>query len=333
MEKSEIFLKQFNSGAYTVIVQGKENLTVKIVKDNCPRLNFSGDLSLLNPHNSDYKEFFSSKPELLCSNVDGILILSVSGSRDLTPILRVPLEILDAIVDKLSDYLELIPETFLSDLEINLSQKILKLRVAEISIRGEHVKEVVYSFNMSQALASWVFFKNLGVRSSEAQESQFIADLTATIMSAVSKQEVIWQAEVKRKKLREAHIPSEDDKPVYRFCEYVNDYLYACAVDSAGNFLHYSVGTSIVRLAENEREKVRNHRITAMENEIKLNHWQYKIIIAKENDPEIISFLEEFFKKPISNERATSYLFRIYCKWTKQAIQPQLGSGWKIIAH
>ncbi len=336
MSKSEFYFENsFKIDKFLIQIEGERTLAVKIRRKDCPELIFCGKLNLLNPKYPGCQEFYCSRPKFIWEKQQGNLMLFISSERDKTPVLRIPLEIMNSIIDRLTRSLKDVPAGFIQSSKINLNESmgfsfVLRAECTESHCYSSRI--ITKNFQMN-VLSSWIFYQNLGVRTSREKETQFIHDICRYIVLMLKQQIILWNKSLERKANREAYISSEKDQPIYLFCEDIENMIYFCLTNEKGDIGHSGVSCLLSKLSESEMEKKKAQLIESMIKEVRWNYWQYRVVIAQKNNSTIINFMKSFIKNDDPNSDRCKYLKKIFYKWTGKSMEAQWGSQWSIVGH
>lgn len=322
IKRSEFFFEKIiKLGVYTVYIEGEDKLTVIITKNNCPKILFSYETLLKNPKSPKNKFY---EIDFKCENKNGVFTVFLFSPREKTPIVRLPINFIDTITDGAENNFNLIPE------ELNLSC-FLDLRDTNRSISGwtqiETISEIglfsgstffPYNYCDTEILSAWSTLKNNGIRSSEKSESTLSAQFVEIINKQVKDNIEAYQRKLARAQARAAHIPSEKDKPVFLFAEGA----YSKAITVEGKVIYDSYGSR-------EETDIEGH-IGDMKKDMAWNYWQYRVVVAKKDNPEVISFIEKIVSlENYIDENTKLFLKAVQEKWLGKL---QYSPHWEIIA-
>lgn len=319
MKNPELFFKKvIKFGPYTVCIEGENNLKIIIAKNNCPKIFFTHETKLKNP-NSQESEFY--EVDFKCGIKNDVLTVFLFSSREETPIFRMPVSFINAIVDGLEGDWNLIPKEFNSSLmfgfpningEFNVQ---LMARHTDVYI-GSCGCGVSINGNCcdTKILSAWAILKNNGIRLSVESENILSLEIIESVKKEIKSCIGQYQRKLARAQDRMSHIPSEKDEPVFLFVEG----CYSKAITKDGKELYDSYGS--LDCEKRHLEEMMNHMAE--------NFWKYRIVIAQKDNSETISFIDQFISSENNyNKETVSFLKAVKEKWSGKP-RPQ---SWAVV--
>lgn len=315
MEKSKLFKEVVRCGYYVMCIEGDEHLSVSVTNDNCPVFSFHAPTRLGNPNRwlgnpnrcvFEHESFFESK--LVCKKLDGNLTLLLSSKREKTVILRIPLEIINAVMNEARQYFNLVPEGLISDFKVELSDGNGNIGMSYWINRWGDNPNYGYggtSFDV-KSLSSWMLLENTGGRSPLSEEEKLISGIIKFIKEHVPLIIKNGEKGIAHEKARTSYIPSENDEPVFLFA--VKG--YSLALTRSGKYLFDRYGPEVW-----EEQNLKD-----MKELMAKSFWQYRVVIASKDDPEAMSFIDEFISlENNDNRHQVSSLKEINKIWAIEA--------------